>query len=168
MGAMSSFTKLDMSMTADERGWRFKSVPDCEHTRRPVQVQSACVWCVFKARHIPKGNGEGLKGIDNVLILSHDDRHHLQNLEVVLERNHKSGAHLNKLYITYPNILLYKDHKPLVGLLGEIKGVPAMASDRIQHWLQMLGVIFLCWANGESTHNGAGHGSAEITWILRL
>ena len=41
-------------------------------------------------------------------------------------------------YLFQRHFLLYTDHKPLLGLTSEQKGIPSMAAARIQRWAILL------------------------------
>lgn len=56
------------------------------------------------------------------------------------------------------NIILCSDHKPLLALYGESKGIPQMAAGRLQRW-----ALFLSGFNYTFTYvRGAEDGGADF------
>ena len=64
-----------------------------------------------------------------------------RNYSQIEKREAVAIVYVIKKFHQYPfgrHSLLDTDHKPLLGLLSEQKGVPSMAAARIQRWVTLL------------------------------
>ena len=56
-------------------------------------------------------------------------------------------------YLFGRHFFLYTDHKPLLGLLSELKGIPSMAAAHIQRWAMLLSAFNYTLKYGSGIEN---------------